>query len=94
MLNMPIPTPGSLPLLRDLGLGQAHLRADQLGDLLGELVDEGPEGLIPPVLRAEQSCSDLPKPAPGPPADLPPRGAGSRPCERCGDPAALVGARP
>ena len=35
----------ALALLGDLGLGEADLGADELGDLLGELVDQGAEGL-------------------------------------------------
>ena len=42
-LNMPMPTPDALALLGHLGLREADLGADQLGDLGGELVDEGAE---------------------------------------------------
>ena len=36
---------GALALLGHLGLGEPDLRADELGDLLGELVDQCAEGL-------------------------------------------------
>ena len=35
--------PGALALLRHLGLGQAELGADQVGELLAQVVDEGAE---------------------------------------------------
>ena len=57
---MPIPTPARLPFCGDLGLGQADLGADEVGDLLGELVDEGAEGL---TLRRSVLMQSCPRPS-------------------------------
>ena len=38
--------PGALALLGHLGLGQPELGADQVGDLLAQVVDEGAEGRL------------------------------------------------
>ena len=45
-LNMPDAEPGLLALLGQLGLGQPHLAADQLGDLLGQPVHERADRLL------------------------------------------------
>ena len=43
-LNIPMPRPGALALLRHLGLGQPELGADQVRELLAQVVDEGADG--------------------------------------------------
>ena len=58
------PDAGALALLRDLGLGEPDLGADELGDLLGELVDECAEGLTLWRSVLSSHVSTFPNPAP------------------------------
>ena len=80
-LNMPIPTPARLPFSAVSAWASRSVGADQLGDLLGEVVDEGAQGWIVAdrVPRAAGGRRTHVRPVPTRPGGIRPSGVGGRP---------------